>query len=141
VTTLEPGIYCLDGDFVVGPGRTLTGTEVLIKVEKGEINFSGEANISLSAPGSGDFYGLLLFMPIKNKNPVVLDGGMGTTLQGTILVPGAKIKIVGSSPKHEFHSQIIGYTIEIQGQHKVDIAYKNAENFDSFSMPEVQLSE
>jgi len=141
VTTLEPGIYCIDGDFVVGPGRALTGTDVLIKVEHGAINFSGEANISLSAPSSGDFYGLLLFMPIKNRHPVVLDGGMGTTLQGTILAPAANIKIVGSSPKHEYRSQIIGYTIEIQGQHKVDIVYINSENFDSLSMPEVQLSE
>ena len=141
VTSLDPGVYCLDGDFVVGPGRTLTGTDVVFNVAQGEINFSGQANISLGAPSSGDFFGLLLYMPIKNNNPAILDGGMGSTLRGTILAPGAKITIVGSSPKHEYHSQIIGYTIEIQGQHKVDIIYKNSENFDSFSMPEVQLSQ
>lgn len=141
VTTLEPGVYCLDGDFIVGPGRTLTGTDVVFSVAQGEINFSGQANISLGAPTSGDFFGLLLFVPIKNNSPVVLDGGMGTTLHGTILAPASKITIIGSSPKHEYRSQIIGYTIEIQGQHKVDVIYKNSENFDSLSMPEVQLSQ
>jgi hypothetical protein len=141
VTSLEPGIYCLDGDFVVGPGRTLTGADVVFNVAQGEINFSGQANISLGAPTSGDFFGLLLFMPIENNSPVVLDGAMGSTLRGTILAPGSKITIVGSSPKHEYRSQIIGYTIEIQGQHKVDIIYKNSENFDSLTMPEVQLSQ
>jgi hypothetical protein len=141
VTSLEPGVYCLDGDFVVGPGRTLTATDVVFNVAQGEINFSGQANISLGAPSSGDFFGLLLYMPIKNNSPVILDGGMGSTLRGTILAPGAKITIIGSSPKHEYHSQIVGYTIEIQGQHKVDVIYKNSENFDSLSMPEVQLSQ
>jgi len=141
VTQLEPGVYCLDGDFVVGPGRTLMGTDVVFNVAQGEINFSGQANISLSAPTSGDFFGLLLFVPIKNNNPVILDGSTGSTLHGTILAPGSKITIIGSSPQHEYHSQIMGYTIEIQGQHKVDIIYKNSENFDSLSMPEVQLSQ
>ena len=138
VTKLEEGVYCLDGDFIVGSGRTLTGTDVVFRVEQGEVSFSGQANISLGAPTSGDFFGLLLFMPIENNSPVVLDGG---GLRGTILAPGSKITIVGSGPKHEYRSQIIGYTIEIQGQHKVDIIYKNSENFDSFSMPEVQLSQ
>ena len=141
VTNLEPGVYCLDGDFIVGEGRTLTGTDVLIKVSKGEINFSRDAKISLDAPSGGENFGLLIFMPIENKNPVVLDGSMGSVLTGTILTPAAPITIIGSSPKHEYHSQIIGYTIEMQGQHQLDIIYKNSENFDSMSMPEVQLSE
>lgn len=141
VTSLEPGTYCLRGDFVVGPGRTLTGTDTVFKVERGEVNFSPQAAISLGAPTSGDYFGLLLYLPLDNNNPVMLDGGVGTIMRGTVLAPGSRVTINGSSPQHKYHSQIIGYAIEIKGQHKVDIIYKNSENFDSLSMPEVQLSE
>lgn len=141
VTNLEPGIYCLEGDFIVGDGRTLSGNEVLISVAQGEIRFSGQANITLRAPVSGDYYGLLLYLPLDNKKAVLLDGSMGSSLQGTILAPGAHVTIHGSNPKQEYHSQIVGYTIEIKGQHKVALIYKNSENYDAFSMPEVQLSE
>lgn len=141
VTILEPGIYCLEGDFIVGDGRSLTGNEVLISVADGEILFSSQATIALRAPASGDYYGLLLSMPLENKESILLDGDMGSILQGTILAPGARITINGSNPKQEYRSQIIGYTIEVKGQHKVDLIYKNSENYDAFSMPEVQLAE
>lgn len=141
VTNLEPGIYCLEGDFIVGAGTTLTGSEVLISVSNGKIEFSGQATISLTAPASGDYYGLLLYLPLTNKKSVTLDGDMNSSLQGTVLAPASRIIVNGSNPKQAYHSQIIGYTIEIKGQHKVDLIYKNSENYDAFSMPEVQLSE
>jgi hypothetical protein len=141
VTALEPGAYCLAGDFIVDAGKTLTATDVVFQVTQGKVDFNGQANINLGAPTSGDYFGLLLFLPLDNANPVLLDGGVGSTLRGTILAPASKITLSGSSPQHEYHSQIIGYTLEVKGQHKVDLIYKNSENFDSLSMPEVQLSE
>ena len=40
-----------------------------------------------------------------------------------------------------YHSQIIGYYIEVDGQDDIPIFYYNEENYDVFKMPEVFLSE
>jgi len=142
VTNLGEGLFCIeDGDFVVQPGTSLTGKNVTIFVQSGEVNLSGDANISLEAPIAGDYYGLLIFLPMENTNGVNLSGSNDSLYKGTILAPGSKIIITGTSPKVDYHSQILGYIIEIKGSHKINIIYKSSENFHSFSMPEVQLSQ
>jgi hypothetical protein len=71
----------------------------------------------------------------------VLNGGAGSNIKGTILAPAAPILIKGMDSKTGFHSQIIGYTIEADGTSNVVIVYNPEQNYESLSMPEVQLSE
>ena len=40
-----------------------------------------------------------------------------------------------------FHSQIIGYTVEADGNSNVVIVYNDEQNYDAMTMPELQLSE
>jgi hypothetical protein len=78
---------------------------------------------------------------MENKSRVVLNGGAGSSIQGTILAPASPVLIKGMDAKSGFHSQIIGYTIEADGTSNVVINYKPEQNFQSLNMPEVQLSE
>jgi hypothetical protein len=97
--------------------------------------------INLSAPKSGEFAGLLIYLPMENNSKVVLNAGSGSDIKGTILAPASPILIKGNYSKQGFHSQIIGYTIEADGNSNVVIVYNDEQNFDSMTMPEVQLSE
>jgi hypothetical protein len=78
---------------------------------------------------------------MENRSKVVLNGGAGSSIQGTILAPASPILIKGLDSKRGFHSQIIGYTIEADGTSNVVIVFRPEQNYQSLTMPEIQLSE
>jgi len=139
VTHLGAGVYCLNDDFIIN--GNLSGNNVVFKVEHGEVRFSKSADISLNAPNSGNNAGLLIFLPMANNSRVVLNGGPGSSITGTILAPASHILIKGMESQTGFHSQIIGYTVEADGNSNVVIVYNDEQNYDSMTQPELQLSE
>jgi Flp pilus assembly protein TadG len=139
VDHLNSGVYCLDGDFVMMGNRTLTGNGVVIYMKKGQLRWTGASVLDLSAPHSGDFAGLLVYQPLGNKNPMILNAAEESKVQGTILAPGAPVRIKGNDSDYGFHGQIIGYTIEADGNSNVVIHYSAEQNYKALTIPEVQL--
>lgn len=136
---LESGIYCISGDVVIGGGTRLTGNGVTLIVEQGEVRIAAEAEVDLSAPKNGNAAGLLIYMPLDNHSRIALNGNAESNFTGTILAPSADIRLNGPDSKHGFHSQIIGYYIEVDGQSKIVIKYEDEDNYDAYKMPEVIL--
>lgn len=143
VSFLKSGIYCINGDFIVNDGEMLHGTAILLIIENGKVKISGNAEVNLSAHKSADAQGLLIYMPITNKNILALNGNDDSRYQGTILAPAADIRLNGldSTFGAAYHSQIIGYYIEVDGNSDIHIEYKDEQNYDAFKMPEVILSQ
>ncbi len=139
VNWLESGTYCLDGDFVV-TGNTFTAEGVLIYMRRGQLRLSGASEIHMSPPRNGPNSGLLIYQPMPNQNPVVLNAAEKSTIMGSILAPSAQIKIKGNDSKFGFHSQIIGYTIDADGNSNVVIDYLPDQNWWAVTMPQVMLS-
>ena len=139
VTHLGAGVYCLGNGFHIN--GNLEGNNVVFKVDRGEVRFSGTAEIILNAPNSGNNAGLLIYLPMDNNSKVVLNGGAGSVIKGTILAPASPIIIKGMDSQRGFHSQIIGYTVEADGNSNVVIVYNDEQNYDAMEMPELQLSE
>lgn len=139
VTNLGSGTYCLsNGMHITG---SLEGHNVTFLVTKGEVRFSSGADIKLDARDGGDNAGLLLYVPMENHHKVVLNGGPGSNIQGTILAPGAHVLIKGMDSKTGLHSQIIGYTVEADGTSNVVIKFLPEQNFQTLTMPEIQLAQ
>ncbi len=139
VTRLESGTYCLgNGMHITGD---IEGHNVIFRVDRGEVRFDSNANIMLDAPNTGPNSGLLIFLPMDNRSKVVLNGGAGSDITGTVLAPAAPILIKGMDSKRGFHSQIIGYTVEADGTSNVVIVYNPEQNFQSLSMPEIEFSQ
>ncbi|NOH03533.1 MAG: hypothetical protein HND47_17010 [Chloroflexi bacterium] len=140
-TSLDKGVYCIQGDFIVGDGKTLEGHGVVIIMEDGNFKVSGNATVDLSAPKSGPNEGLLLYMPILNEGVIVLNGSDESKFMGTIYAPSADIHINGLDHLRggAYHSQIIGYYIEVDGTDNIYVRYKDEQNYDTFAMPEVIL--
>jgi hypothetical protein len=139
VTDLESGVYCIGGDFRVNGHNTLRGDNVVFVIKHGSVHFNGGATLQLSAPASGDLQGLLIYLPIDNHSVVVLNGNAQSEITGTILAPGSLIRFTGNDSTYGFHSQIIGYTIEADGDSILLVKYFDDQNFDTVNMPEVQL--
>jgi Flp pilus assembly protein TadG len=140
VKILESGVYCLNDGMDVK--TDIEGNGVLFKVNKGDVRFANNAQIILGAPKSGKNAGLLIYLPMDNNGKVVLNGGAGSNFRGTILAPASPIILKGMDPGASgFHSQIIGYTIEADGSSNIKINYKDEQNWDSLTQPEVQLAE
>jgi hypothetical protein len=141
VTTLNSGIYCINGNLRVDKGTDLSGEGVVLVVENGSVHFSSGANISLEAPNSGPFKGLLLFLPMNNHSVVVLNSSANSVFRGTILAPGSKIRIIGNESAYGYHSQIIGYTIELDGNSNIIVRYLDDQNYDALISPEIQFGQ
>ena len=139
VKFLGSGTYCLNKGMNIT--QDIQGNNVIFKVNEGDVRFGGDASIELDAPNSGKNAGLLIFVPMDNNSKVVLNGGAGSNIKGTILAPASPIIFKGMDSGGGFHSQIIGYTIEADGSSNIKIDYKDDLNWDSLTMPEVQLSE
>lgn len=139
VNHLESGVYCLNDGVQIN--HDITGHNVVLYVEHGEVHFNGGANIVLDAPDKGEFAGLLMFVPMDNHDKVVLNGGSDSKIKGTILAPASTIHINGNDSSSGFQSQIIGYTVDVNGDSNVVIVYEDDQNYNTMTMPEVQLSQ
>lgn len=141
VTTLGSGIYCITGDFIVNAGKELTGHNVLFVIDGGKVGISGNATVDLGAPTGGDYQGLLFYVPLGNHSIVALNGSDDSSYRGTILAPSADVRINGldSGGGAAYHSQIIGYYVEVDGTDNIYIKYKDEQNYDALTMPEVRL--
>jgi hypothetical protein len=79
-------------------------------------------------------------MPIENlHHRLALNGNIDSSYRGTILAPSADIRLNGLESASGFHSQIIGYYIEVDGISNIIIKYKDEDNYETFKMPEVML--
>lgn len=139
VTFLKPGVYCLNKGMTIN--SSLEGHDVVFRVESGDVHFDGNAKIDLDAPDEGETAGLLIYLPLDNNSNVVLNGGADSQITGTILAPASTIAIKGNSSPSGFHSQIIGYRIDVDGSSNVVIVYNDEQNFNAVTMPEIQLTE
>jgi Putative Flp pilus-assembly TadE/G-like len=140
VTHLGGGVYCLDSDFIMGETQQLDGNGVVIYMKHGSVRLGGRAQINISAIGNGPLAGLLIYQPITNTNYLAINGNSKSGFGGTILAPGAQIRINGLSSNVGYHSQIIGFTIEVNGQDNVLIKIIDNQNLKAWTFPTVQFS-
>ena len=125
--TLNPGIYCMDGDFS-GTGGSITGAGVLIKMLQGSFDLGGNSSVNLAAPTSGDWAGLLVYGE-PATSLIKLTGGSGSAYVGTIYAPQTQCEIRGGSGTLAVNSQLICRTIQVVGDGTVDITYDPDQNY------------
>ena len=101
--TLMPGIYILQGGGLsVSGSSSLSGSGVTIynapATAADEINFSGSGTITLSAPTSGSYQGIVFFQNRSSNTPVVLgSGSVVVNLTGVVYAPAAPVTISGTA--------------------------------------------
>jgi hypothetical protein len=128
VTHLQPGIYCVDGMFMVNAHEILTGDGVLIYMRSGNVHWDGKAQINLSAPTSGPYAGLLIYMPMNNEEGMIINGNSDSSFVGTFLAPASNVRVNGTAGSAGYQSQIIGYTVDLSGTADLLVEYEESKN-------------
>ncbi|KAF0108805.1 MAG: hypothetical protein FD146_691 [Anaerolineaceae bacterium] len=137
--TLQPGTYCISGNATINANDVVTGVGVLLYFIDGRLHINGGAELNLSAQTTGDYAGLLIYLPLTNDNTVILNGNANSTFTGTILAPASEIQINGTGSSYGFHSQVIGYTIDLIGTADTSIFYNDNENYDITLPPTIEI--
>jgi Flp pilus assembly protein TadG len=140
VTNLQPGIYCIYGDWSQTTGN-LSGSNVVLVFETGAINLRGNMTSTLRAPTSGPFTGLLIYAPISNTNGMHLNGDINLDWVGTVLLPAGPVFLNGNNTQSQkTNSQIIGYTVEISGSADVQINMDPSKQYQPTTPSIIELS-
>jgi hypothetical protein len=137
--TLQPGTYCISGDVSINAHDEINGTGVLLYFIDGGLHINGGAELNLSAQTTGDYAGLLIYLPITNSNTLIMNGNANSTFTGTILAPASEIRINGTGAAYGYHSQVIGYTINLIGNADTSIFYNDNENYDITLPPTLEI--
>ena len=126
-------------DFVSTPSRSSIPVPISVSVSSVR-----SGRISLTAPTSGPFDGLLLLLPSDPGNApdatVTLNGNSTSTITGTIMAMSADVSVEGTGASGIF-GQIIGYTIDLTGASDNSIIYNDAQNYDALKPGAVEQTQ
>lgn len=109
--TFQTGFYEFDNGITVNGASNVTGTGVTFYNKASQATING-SNMSLSAPSSGSYEGMLFYQPSANANTFTVNGTGGSGFAGGIYAPGASITINGTINQWAL---VIGNTITING--------------------------
>ncbi len=136
LNTVQPlrGLYCVTGNLRVNGNDTLIGEEVTIYMLDGGIRINGNATVRLSAPPSSPnpepaVAGLLFYLPPTNSNDVQLNGNEHSYFIGTVFAPRSNIDVLGTGQTEAYHSQVIGWNVEVGGTADTFVLYNGGEQY------------
>ncbi len=140
IKVLQPGVYCIS-NANVDITSDLKGEGVMLYVQTGSVSMSGNAKIELSAPTTGQFAGLLFYLPPTNNKSFIVNGNNESSWSGMMLAPASHIQMNGSGKPNGVNSQIIGDTVTVSGDGAVQIHYSDSQNYDGTTPPQIELTQ
>ncbi len=124
----NPGVYVISGGgFNVAGGSTVTGTGVTFYISQGNgysfapVVFNNNAYVTLTAPTSGTYLGLLLFQDrsittANTSNSISqLAGGADMKLTGALYFYGTQLDISNGTNTSDSYTIVVADTISLEG--------------------------
>ncbi|HEY8616628.1 pilus assembly protein TadG-related protein [Phenylobacterium sp.] len=115
---LQPGLYFLSGDFKANANAVIRGTGVTIFLEgNARVRMNGGAHLTLSAPTSGTYAGILFFGDRDNSQNAenVFNGDATSNLTGDLYFPSQAVAYQGSYSGAGGCTHIIANTVSWSG--------------------------
>jgi hypothetical protein len=129
VLTMNPGIYYIDGgNFSVSGNASLDATEVMIYLEdgssgNGNFTMSGNGTFQVSAPSSGPYQGMMIFMDQTNNGTITISGNSVVDTTGTVYGAIAHMVLSGNGSNTVLNAQVIVNTLAISGNASMALTY------------------
>jgi len=113
---------------------------VTFYAQTGDVTWNGNVSNRFFAPTGGDYENVLIYLPYGNSSALTINGNSGNELTGSIIAVSSPITISGNSGTTGLHSQIIGYTVALQGNSNTTINYVPGEQYAQPDPSAVQLT-
>ncbi len=108
-------------------------------LETGDVDLNGNSSNIFKAPTSGDYKGLLIYLPEGNTNSIAINGTSGSQYTGSIIGISSAVSITGSSDSAGYNVQVIANTIDLGGTSNITIEYDPAVIFNPPQYPTIEL--
>jgi hypothetical protein len=117
---LNPGVYILDVTSTamaidLSGHATLSGDGVTIYIKHGAVNMTGGTTMTLTAPTTGTWQGILFYQDRADTTAATLEGGSGQTLNGVLYFPKANLTYTGGSASVNTQTTIVSDTLTMVG--------------------------
>jgi hypothetical protein len=115
---MAPGVYVIDGGTLkVNSTATVRGTGVTFFLTNGAtLDMEGGADVTLSAPTSGAYSGVLAYVDRSSPyNVHKVNGNSSSTVNGAIYAASGKVQMNGTSTFGGGCTQIVALQIEFSG--------------------------
>lgn len=130
VMNLNPGLYCLNGDFTAN-GGTISGTGITFFFSSGDFFTSGNVDVNLAAPLGDDppaIRGMLIYN--IGTGSVTMQGTAISSYTGTVYAPNGPIEAGGtSSLLPTLNTQLVGQKVTVGGSTSINIVFNSDENY------------
>jgi hypothetical protein len=132
-----PGMYCVHHVIkLTDQNLTLIGKDVTFFMSKGyDFSING-GTVKIDAPDSGNYAGYLMIVepdygdPLLSEGPLdcTINGNSNNIFEGAVFAPYCNVTITGGSDNNGIASQVIGYTVKIDGKGVVNFSYDSSKN-------------
>jgi len=115
---MAPGVYVIDGgSLTVNSTARVNGSDVTIFLTNGAtLSMNAGADVQLSAPSTGTYAGVLMFMdPDDPYQDYTVNGNSGSHVNGAIYAANGHVRMNGTSTFGGGCTQIVARTIEFSG--------------------------
>jgi hypothetical protein len=119
---------------------TNTCAGVTFYMSTGDVTWNGNSVNTFSAPTSGRYQGLLVYLPYGNTNQVVVTGNADSSFTGSIIAVSSHIRLQGNTQTLTLSTQIMGYTVEFSGNGTFQIDYNPSLQFGEGNPTMIQLT-
>jgi hypothetical protein len=139
--TMEPGLYCFDGDIKV-TGGSLTGVGVTIVMRTGSITITGgDINLAASTddePANHALRGMLIYMPKPNSSGITMVGNGGSAYLGTVYAPDGQIEVGGTGGVNPtYNTQLVGKVVKVEGTAQIKVFFDQTYDFEQVPLAEL----
>lgn len=115
---MSPGVYVIDGGSLsINSTAHVNGSDVTFYLTNGAtLSMNGGADVQLSAPSTGTYAGVLMFMdPDDPYQDYTVNGNSGSHVNGALYAANGHIRMNGTSTFGGGCTQIVARTIEFSG--------------------------
>lgn len=139
--TFPAGLYIVDGNFSMSGGGSVAGDGVTFFIA-GAVKFTGNVGVTLSAPTS-DVYAGILFFGDREAAGVghKLTGNSTSVIQGAVYFPAGDLEFTGSSALNNGCTQIVANTILFTGSSGLKAECEGSGTTDIFVDGAIDLVE
>jgi Flp pilus assembly protein TadG len=117
-TTLDPGVYIINGAMSMSGSGALNGTGITIYLAppNGSLSLTGSGAMNISAPTdpTNPYNGILFFEDPTDTNGMSVSGSSGSVIQGIFYAPAASLTLTGSSGS-QIYADLVTSSLSMSG--------------------------